>query len=419
MFFAAYEALALRLGSVKPGTDLKAYIAPQVEVGLRVGDSAEERIRTSSRTITARRYTLTIVNPAGALPAELWTDEDGRLLRFRVPAQELDFARDDVASVSARVERMARANDEQVRIQSTGFSLAATISKPAGTTAEPSPALILLPGSGPVDRDEAVAGIPIFAQLANALADAGFLVVRYDKRGIGQSGGRAEAATISDYADDARAVVRFLEKRKDVDKRRIVIIGHSEGGLVGMVAADRDGKKVAALALVGTPGTAGGELVLEQQRHLLDAMDLPEAEKQSRIDLQKRIQAAVVSGGSWADIPPAYRRQADTPWFRSYLMFDPAAMMSKVDQPIGVFHGERDRQVPVSHARRLAELASARKKNRGADLFIIDGLNHLMIPAKTGEVSEYPLLEDRNISASFIEPLARWIRQVTGVQAQK
>jgi len=129
-------------------------------------------------------------------------------------------------------------------------------------------------------------------------------------------------------------------------------------------------------------------------------MDLPEAEKQSRIDLQKKIQAAVVSGGSWEGIPPAYRRQADTPWFRSYLTFDPAVAIPKVDQPIGVFHGERDRQVPVSHGRRLAELASARKKNRGADLFVIDGLNHLLIPARTGEMSEYPLLEDRNISVS-------------------
>jgi len=78
MFFAAYEALALRLGSVKPGTELKAYIAPQVEVGLLVGSSSEERIKTSSRAITARRYNLTVANPAGSLPIELWTDEDGR-----------------------------------------------------------------------------------------------------------------------------------------------------------------------------------------------------------------------------------------------------------------------------------------------------------------------------------------------------
>lgn len=416
MFFAAYEALALRLPSVSPGTELRAYIAPQVEIPVRVGESTQERIKTGSRTITARRYVLTIMNPGGALPAELWADEENRLIRFRLPTQSLEVAREDVATVSARIERLARADDEQVRIQAAGFSLTGTVSKPAPGSAQRGlhPAVILLPGSGPVDRDETVAGIPVFAQLANALADAGFLVVRYDKRGVGQSGGRAEAASINDYAEDARAVVKYIEKRKDVDKRRIVLLGHSEGGLIGMVAASQEKKRVAALALLATPSTTGGELVLEQQRHLLDGMNLPEADKQSRIDLQQRIQAAVLSGRGWEGIPEGLRVQADTPWFKSFLAFDPARIMSKVEQPIAVFQGERDRQVPVRHAYRLVELAKARKKDRSVELFILDGLNHLLVPAPTGEVSEYPTLEDKNVSPTLIDPLIRWLRETTG-----
>ena len=76
---------------------------------------------------------------------------------------------------------------------------------------------MLVGGSGPLDRDETVAGIPIFGQLAGALADAGFTVLRYDKRGIGQSGGRVEAAGLTDYAEDLRAAVKFMAARKDVD----------------------------------------------------------------------------------------------------------------------------------------------------------------------------------------------------------
>lgn len=421
MFFAAYEALAMRLPSVTPGTELRAYVAPQVEIPLRIESASEERIKTSTRTFATRRYSLTMVNPGGLLPVELWTDENSRLLRFRVPSQELEVAREDVATVSARVERLARADDEQVRIQSVGFTLAATVSKPPaeGTSPTRHPAVILLPGSGPVDRDETVAGIPIFAQLANALADAGFLVVRYDKRGVGQSGGRDEAATIGDYAEDARAVVKYVEKRKDIDKRRITLIGHSEGGLVGMLVASQEKKKVAALVLIATPGTSGGELVLEQQQHLLDGMNLPESEKQSRIALQKTIQRAVVTGSGWDQVPTAYRRQADTPWFRSFLAFDPAKVMSKVQQRIAVFQGERDRQVPARHATLLAEMAKARKKNPGADLFILDGLNHLLVPATTGEVSEYASLEDKHVSPALIDPLVLWIRQATGAPARE
>ena len=107
-------------------------------------------------------------------------------------------------------------------IPANGFSLAATISRPIAAEPAPAPgrkpapvrlpAVVLVSGSGPTDRDEFVAGIPIFAQLANALADAGYLVVRYDERGAGQSGGRQESATIEEFAVDARAVVAYLDE---------------------------------------------------------------------------------------------------------------------------------------------------------------------------------------------------------------
>ncbi|MCY0541684.1 alpha/beta hydrolase, partial [Klebsiella pneumoniae] len=82
-----------------------------------------------------------------------------------------------------------------------------------------------LVGSGTTDRDETVAGVPILGQLAGTLADAGFLVLRYDTRGVGQSGGRPEAATLDTYATDLRAAVRFMSDRSDVDRRRIAVVG--------------------------------------------------------------------------------------------------------------------------------------------------------------------------------------------------
>lgn len=413
MSFGAFEALALRLASVSPGSQIKAYIAPEAEIAIRLDSIADERIQTASRMIAAKRYNLAMIKPNATLAAEVWVDESSRLVRFQVPAQGLDVARDDIAAVSSRVERMARQTDEQARIQASGFTLAATVSKP--TTAGNGvairwPAVILVPGSGPVDRDETVAGVSIFAQLANAIADAGFLVIRFDKRGVGQSGGRDESATIVDFSDDVRAVVKYLEKRKDVDPKRVALVGHSEGGFVSMLAASDEKKKIAALALIATPGTTGADLVLEQQRHLLDGMNLPDDEKQQRIDLQKRIQVAVVSGNGWEAIPPAYKRQADTAWFRSFLTFDPAKIMRKVAQPTLIVQGDRDRQVTAQHGQLLVGMAKARKNDPGSELSVVEGVNHLLVPAVTGEMDEYPSLQDRTVSPRLIGTLVAWLK---------
>ena len=187
-------------------------------------------------------------------------------------------------------------------------------------------------------------------------------MLRYDKRGVGQSGGRIEAATLQDYADDVIAIVKWLGKRDDVDPRRITVAGHSEGGSVGMLAATRE-SKIASLVLMATIGSVGADLILEQQRHQLDLMKVSDAERQEKVDLQQKVQAAVISGQGWEGIPPEVRKQADTPWFRSLLQFDPAKVMPKVKQPILIIQGDLDTQV-APHACGEARGAGARAQER-------------------------------------------------------
>jgi fermentation-respiration switch protein FrsA (DUF1100 family) len=177
-----------------------------------------------------------------------------------------------------------------------------------------------------------------------------------------------------------------------------------------MLAASQE-KKIAAIALVATPATTGADLVLEQQQHLLDKLTLPAAEKQSRIDLQKKIQRAVITGSGWEGIPQAYRRQADTPWFQSFLKFDPALVLPKVKRPVLILQGDLDRQVPVGHAERLAALARSRKENAGVDVFVFPGINHLLVPAVTGEVEEYGKLPDKNVSKDVLGKLTWWLTE--------
>ena len=412
-FFGSYAALGHRLAGQSVGATFKGYIAPQAEVPLRLDGVFRERIETAKEAIDATRYALIIANPGGEIQLSVWTDENHTLLRMSVPSQMLEVARDDIASVGARTTAFSLPNDETVRIPASGFGLAASVTTPAQAKG-PFPAVILIPGSGPLDRDGVVAGIPLMGQVARDLVAAGFLVVRYDKRGVGQSGGRTETSTLNDYAEDVRAIVTWLEREgKNVDKKRIALVGHSEGAWIAMTAAARD-RRVAAVALVAGAGTTGAELVLEQQRHALELLKMPDADKQAKIELQRRIHAAALSGTGWEEVPPELRRVADTPLFQSFLAFDPARVMKDVRQPVLIIQGELDVQVPPTHAERLARLARARNRKVGVDVVKVPGVNHLLIPAKTGEVDEYPLLSEKNVSPDVTSAIAAWLTKNLG-----
>ena len=372
-----------------------------------------ERIQTVARVINARHTRLTF--QAASLPpteTEIWADDEGRLMRLRIPSQELDVAREDVSAVSTRRLTMTRPNDEDVRIQANGFSLAGTVSRPEGGEG-PFPAVVLVAGSGATDRDETVAGIPIFGQFAHALADAGFLVLRYDKRGVGQSGGRIESATLTDYAEDVRAALRTIGDRKDVDRRRIAVLGHSEGGALAMMTAAKE-KRVAAVALVAAVGTTGADLNLYQVTHALERSNRPAAERQATIELQRQIQQAVITGKGWETItiPAAVRKQADTPYFQSFLSYDPAKVMNDVQQPILIVHGMLDTQVPPDNAEKLETLAKQRKKGGPVEIVKVPGVNHLLVPATTGEVDEYSKLGEASVSPQITSAVASWLQKV-------
>ena len=414
-FLGSYAALARRLQGKTAGSELRAYIAPQTEITVRVVSVAPERIETPKGVINATRYAMTFNNPppAGDLAVNLWADADGGLLRLNIPAQMVEMAREDIASAATRTAAFSIPGDESVLVPSLGFNLAATITRPAQATAAV-PAVILIGGSGPTDRDETVAGIPIFGQVARDLVAAGFAVVRYDKRGVGQSGGRVESVTIADYAEDARQVLLWLEKQKGIDKDRIALVGHSEGGLVAMLTAGRERGKVAAMALIGTPATSGNEVVLEQQKYLLSKMPIDDAQREEKVALQQKINAAVIKGTGWADIPVAARRAADTPWFFSFLTFDPGKAMDNTRQPVVIVQGELDTQVLPHHADQLGVMARERKGDKvPVEVVKVPGVNHLLVPAKTGDVSEYGSLgPDAKVSPQVTSAIANFLTKV-------
>ena len=413
-FFASYEAMAVRLSETPIGEELPVYVTAQEQTTARVNQVLTQQIEIAQKLLTARIYRITFQNPRRPLDAEIWVDESHRLLRVSLPAAGLEVARQDVTLVSTRLTGVTHLGDEAVQVQSSGFSLAATVTTPVNHETPPDgrwPAVLLVPGSGVVDRDETIFGIPIFGQLANALADAGYLVMRYDKRGVGQSGGRIESATIEDYANDAREMVKYLNRRDDVDRDRIVVVGHSEGGWVSLLAASRE-RRIAALAMLAVPGTSGAELALEQQRTALDLMQTEDIERQEKVALQQHIQDAVLGKGPWDGIPENLRRQADTAWFRSFLEFEPAELIRKTRQPLLIVQGELDRQVLPHHADRLEELAGARTRRESTvEVVRLPGINHLLVPAETGNVDEYSRLWNQTVSPDVVSALTGWIER--------
>lgn len=411
-FYGAYEALALRLHTMQVGGTIPVFVAPQAEILAIVTKITPRTMETPGALVQFRQFDVTFQNPSGPLQVEVWVDPRGRLARLSIPVANLAVVREDLTSVMARLDSFRHPRDENVFIPGNGFSLAGTITKPEGV-AKP-PVVILVSGSGPQDRDETIFGIPILGQVAGRLADAGFFVMRYDKRGVGQSGGRIESTTIEAYADDLRGVVNWIRKRKDVDRDRIAVVGHSEGGAVALLAGSQMRGDIRALGLLAAPGQTGREVTLMQQRRALDKLNEPAASKQAKIDLQHKIMNAVTSGTGWETIPPELRLQSDTAWFKSWLLFDPAVAMRRTNQPILIVQGSLDSQVPPDQADRLESLANARKITGviPARKIVVPGVNHLLVPAGTGEVDEYPSLPDKTVASSITDPLIAWLKEV-------
>jgi pimeloyl-ACP methyl ester carboxylesterase len=409
-FFGAYEAIARRLTAADIGSEHRAFMAPQIpQLLFRVSSVTTERMQTGTSTFTVRRYVLLFTSPGGLATVNLYADQDrGTLLRLNVPGQALDIVRDDLASTTSRTLVFSNPGDEAVFIPATGFNLGATLTRPK-TTAARFPAVVMIGDSEVGDRDGALGGVAVLGQLAGALADAGFMVIRFDKRGYGQSGGRAESATINDFADDMISVVRWLGERRDVDRDRIAVLGHGEGAWVALRAAARERRRIAAVVSLAAPSTTGAELVLEQQQQTLEQLNAPQQERDAKVALQRQINAAVATGKGWESIPIEIRRQADTPWFQSLLAFDPARVLKDVRQPLLFVHGQLDQQVKVSHLDRISELARTGSDSKSVAIVSVKGVNHLLVPAVTGAITEYGALTDRTVSRDVTAAVNDWL----------
>ena len=376
--FAACEALAIRLWDTPAGAELPIYVAPAAEIKVKVVSVTPETLQGPNGSVPTRRFQLVLQNPEKPVNAVVLVDDRRRLVRYEIPDAGLQAVREDVSSVAVRAQVARNPTDSEVSIPANGFNLAGTLTTPPTVAGRLRyPAVLLVGGTSPADRDQIIGGVPVFTQLAKLLSDSGHVVLRYDRRGTGQSGGRTDSATLADYAADASAAARWLAKRDDVDKRHLIVAGHMDGGPVALLAAS-EGNDIDGVITVDAAGTTGADLVLLQQQKLLEALKLSDTDREARIELQKKIQAAVVNGTGWDGVPEPMRRQADTPWFKSVLTYDPAKVMPKVKQPVLILHADLDPNVPASEAGKLLELAKARKKAPPSEIVHLPDLTYTL-----------------------------------------
>jgi uncharacterized protein len=305
--------------------------------------------------------------------------------------------------------------------KAAGITLAATLTTPPGKG--PFPAVVLISGSGPHDRDESLMGQKPFLVLADYLTRKGIVVLRADKRGFAKSTGNFATATVVDFAGDAESGVAYLKTRPEVDSRRIGLIGHSEGGIVAPMAAAQN-SDVAFIVMMAGPGVRGDEILPAQLILISEAAGKSPAEAEKDATDEREVLALVEREKDDAVLEkqlreklagkvPEARVEAQiktltSPWFRQFIAYDPSTALRKVTCPVLAINGEKDLQVPPEQNLPAIRKALADAGNKNFEVDELPGLNHLFQTAKTGAISEYAEIEE-TMSPVAMEKIAGWI----------
>lgn len=332
---------------------------------------------------------------------------------------------------------------EDVIYNNTDGSLqyGATITIPSGSGTFP--AVLLITGSGAQNRDEEILGHKPFAVLADALTRNGFVVLRVDDRGVGKSTGKFGEATSADFAEDVNTSLNYLRNRPEVNKKKLGLIGHSEGGLIApMVASKRD--DVNFIVLLAGPGVRITQLMAEQNAALLRTSGVPEKAVQLYINIylaaweeilaapdsitaRNRATAQIASWAAKTDSATlaqlgftsqqVLEKSAESlvslyqnKWYRYFMQFDPQPYLQSLKCKVLALNGSKDIQVISSS--NLAGIEAALKKSKSKQYTVkeLPGLNHLFQTCTTCTLADYGELEE-SFSPIALEEINNWLNK--------
>jgi len=315
------------------------------------------------------------------------------------------------------------------------FELAGTLLVP---DTAPAAAVVLVTGSGPQDRDESIAGHRPFLVLADSLARRGIAVLRYDDRGVGESGGDHGTASLSDFTDDAAAAVKALRANLGAREIAIGMIGHSEGGMIAPGVANRE--QLDFVVLLAAPGILVSELLPLQQRLILEAGNADADSTAQSIETTRQLLRIIedepddaqarrkirslfarrtgetnnpeMSAEQIEQAADAAIRRTVNPWFRELITVDPLAEMRRIQGRVLALYGQLDLQVPPGRNAEPVRQALGHLPSSAFSVETLPGLNHLFQPAQTGHPSEYAQIET-TISPDALKRIGDWIDSAT------
>lgn len=291
------------------------------------------------------------------------------------------------------------------------------------------PVVILITGSGPQNRDEEILGHKPFLVISDYLTRNGIAVLRYDDRGVAKSTGDFKTATTADFATDVESAISYLKTRKEINVKKIGLIGHSEGGIIAPMVASKS-KDVDFIVLLAGQGLSGDKLMLLQKEKIEQAMNINEQEisKGQKIfsgayriileshtdntDLKNKLNTYFIQSFDnklSEEQVNAITNSITTPWMIYFLKYNPVPALEKVKCPVLAIDGEKDLQVPPENLIAIkTALENGGNKNVTTKLF--PNLNHLFQDCKTGLPSEYSEIEETFSPAALAE-ITKWIRR--------
>lgn len=313
-----------------------------------------------------------------------------------------------------------------------GIKLAGTMTVPK-QGADPKPAVVMVSGSGPQDRDEALAGHKPFWVIADHFSRQGIAVLRFDDRGVGKSEGDYASATSVDLSTDAAAAVEYLRSLPEIDTKRIGICGHSEGGLIAPMVAAKD-KDLAFVILMAGTGVNGEEILKSQSVLILKASGATERIIEQQSALQKALLKLALQDPPLTDrafvekaeelvveltdakegsveasaAAKAAAAQLTGPWMRYFLQYEPTTSLEKLSCAVLAINGSKDLQVDPDLNLPAIEKALKAAPTEDYKVVELDDLNHLFQHANTGSPSEYGDIEE-TFDPAALKLMSEWI----------
>ncbi len=286
------------------------------------------------------------------------------------------------------------------------------------------PAVILVSGSGPQNRDEEIFGHKPFLVLSDYLTKKGIAVLRYDDRGIAASTGDFSKANTSNFANDAEAALKYLLDRPEIDPNKIGILGHSDGGVVAPMVASRN-ENVAFIVLLAAPGIPGDQLLLEQKRLLSEAMGYTESQyspslkfNQGAFNIIKnapddKVEEDLIiyfkeNGIQSENQIEKLLKQLNAPYMRFFIQYDPENSLQNTSCPVLAINGSKDLQVSAESNLLAIENSLKKGENKNFTIKKVEGVNHLFQEAETGLTKEYGQIE-QTISPEVLNLIGSWV----------